>query len=187
MFQHNVSDASILITGGTGSFGKSFVRRVLSDFPQVRRLIVYSRDELKQFEMQQEYPIADYPNLRFFIGDVRDGQRLERAMEDVDYVVHAAALKQVPTAEYNPFECIKTNVLGAENVVSAALQHRVKKLWRSPPIRHARRSICTVPPSSARTRCFWPPTTCAVNGRQRFPWSATETSWVREDPSFLSF
>jgi UDP-N-acetylglucosamine 4,6-dehydratase (inverting) len=128
MFPLASSNASILITGGTGSFGKAFLRRVLSDFPQMRRVVVYSRDELKQYELQQEFPRHEFPGLRFFIGDVRDGERLSRAMEDIDYVVHAAALKQVPTAEYNPFECIKTNVLGAENVVTAALEHNVKKV-----------------------------------------------------------
>lgn len=128
MFRLDSTDASLLITGGTGSFGKALLHRVLTDFPHVRRVVVYSRDELKQFDMRQEYPIDEYPCLRFFIGDVRDGQRLSRAMEDVDYVVHAAALKQVPTAEYNPFECIKTNVLGAENVIFAALENNVKKV-----------------------------------------------------------
>ena len=99
---------SILITGGTGSFGKAFIRTVLQQH-RPRRLIVYSRDELKQFEMQQEF---HDPSLRFFLGDVRDADRLTRAMSGVDYVVHAAALKQVPAAEYNPMECIKTNVHG---------------------------------------------------------------------------
>jgi len=122
----SLTNASLLITGGTGSFGKQFVRSVLQKYPDVRRLIVYSRDELKQFEMQQEFTRQEYPQLRFFIGDVRDSDRLSRAVEDVDYIVHAAALKQVPTAEYNPFECIKTNVLGAENVISSALKHNVK-------------------------------------------------------------
>ena len=119
---------SILVTGGTGSFGKAFVRRILDDFPEIDRLIIYSRDELKQYEFQQEYPRNEYPMLRFFIGDVRDQERLSRAMEGVEYVVHAAALKQVPTAEYNPFECIQTNVIGAENVVTAALKNNVRKV-----------------------------------------------------------
>ena len=122
------STTRILVTGGTGSFGKAFVQRLLHKHPEVQRLIVYSRDELKQFEMQQEYPSTEYRCLRFFIGDVRDGDRLSRAMEGVTHVVHAAALKQVPTAEYNPFECIKTNVLGAENVISAALRNDVRKV-----------------------------------------------------------
>ena len=119
---------SILVTGGTGSFGKAFVQRILNDYPDISRLIVYSRDELKQYEFQQEFPREEFPNLRFFIGDVRDQERLTRAMEGVEYVVHAAALKQVPTAEYNPFECIQTNVIGAENVVTASLKNDVKKV-----------------------------------------------------------
>ncbi|MXU66611.1 UDP-N-acetylglucosamine 4,6-dehydratase (inverting) [Oceanomicrobium pacificus] len=116
---------SILVTGGTGSFGKAFVRKVLQDYPDVRRLIIFSRDELKQFEMQQSFSPRDFPALRYFIGDVRDQDRLRRALEDVDIVIHAAALKQVPAAEYNPFECIKTNVLGAQNVIEACLDTNV--------------------------------------------------------------
>lgn len=112
---------SILVTGGTGSFGRAFVRTVLERFPEVGRLVVFSRDELKQFEMAQEFDPAAHPALRYFIGDVRDGSRLRRALEGVDIVIHAAALKQVPAAEYNPFECIKTNVLGAQNVIEACL------------------------------------------------------------------
>lgn len=118
------NDASILITGGTGSFGKHFIRTLLQRY-RPRRLIVFSRDELKQFEMQQEF---NAPCMRYFLGDVRDRERLELAMRDVDYVVHAAALKQVPAAEYNPTECIKTNVNGAENVIHAALVNHVKKV-----------------------------------------------------------
>lgn len=119
---------SILVTGGTGSFGKAFVRRVLDASPDVRRLVIYSRDELKQFEMQQIFPMEKYPGLRFFIGDVRDEGRVRRAFEGIDIVVHAAALKQVPAAEYNPFECIKTNVLGAQNVIEAALDAGVQRV-----------------------------------------------------------
>ena len=115
---------AILITGGTGSFGKKFVGRLLKDF-KPRRVVVYSRDELKQYEMQQEF---DQPAMRYFIGDVRDGERLRTAMEGIDFVVHAAALKQVPAAEYNPMECIKTNVHGAENVIQAALAANVEKV-----------------------------------------------------------
>jgi UDP-N-acetylglucosamine 4,6-dehydratase/5-epimerase len=118
-------NSSILITGGTGSFGRSFVRTVLAKYPDVRRVIIYSRDELKQYEMQME---QQHPALRFFIGDVRDRERLEKAMEDVQFVVHAAALKQVPAAEYNPMECIKTNVNGAQNVIDAALANGVTKV-----------------------------------------------------------
>lgn len=118
------NDASILVTGGTGSFGNAFIRKILRTYAP-RRLIVYSRDEFKQFEMQQK---LNSPCMRFFIGDVRDCDRLRLAMKDVDYVVHAAALKQVPAAEYNPMECIKTNVLGASNVVQAAMESGVKKV-----------------------------------------------------------
>jgi UDP-N-acetylglucosamine 4,6-dehydratase len=115
---------SILVTGGTGSFGKAFIRIVLERY-QPRRVIVYSRDELKQYEMAREF---DAPQMRYFIGDVRDRDRLMRIFEDVDYVVHAAALKHVPIAEYNPIECIRTNVNGAENVIDAALQCRIAKV-----------------------------------------------------------
>jgi UDP-N-acetylglucosamine 4,6-dehydratase len=119
---------SILITGGTGSFGKKFLEIVLRKHPEIKRIVIYSRDELKQFEMAQHYPSSKYPNIRFFIGDVRDGDRLRLAMEGIDTVVHAAALKQVPTAEYNPFECIKTNVLGAQNVIEAAMAVGVNRV-----------------------------------------------------------
>jgi len=112
---------SILITGGTGSFGKRFVQTIYKKFPDVARVVIFSRDELKQFEMAQDYPTDKYPSIRFFLGDVRDGARLREAMVGIDTVVHAAALKQVPAAEYNPFEAIKTNVLGAQNVIEAAL------------------------------------------------------------------
>jgi UDP-N-acetylglucosamine 4,6-dehydratase len=112
---------SILVTGGTGSFGKKFIKTVLEMYPEVKRLIVYSRDELKQFEMAQTFSPEKYPAMRYFIGDVRDGERLKRACEGVDIIIHAAALKQVPAAEYNPMECIKTNIHGAENVINAAL------------------------------------------------------------------
>lgn len=122
------SSSSILITGGTGSFGKAFIARVLQRFPDSRRVVVYSRDELKQWELQQQYPEADYPQLRFFLGDVRDQDRLRRALERIDTVVHAAALKQVPAAEYNPMEFVKTNVLGAENLIQACLDTSVKRV-----------------------------------------------------------
>jgi UDP-N-acetylglucosamine 4,6-dehydratase len=123
----DLNDKTVLVTGGTGSFGKHFLKTVAENY-KPRRLIVFSRDELKQSEMQEAWPHERFPFLRFFIGDVRDRDRLELAMRDVDYVVHAAALKQVPTAEYNPFECIRTNVFGAENVVNAALRRNVRKV-----------------------------------------------------------
>lgn len=117
---------TVLITGGTGSFGKKFCQIVLERYPDINRLIVFSRDELKQYEMAQQF--NNHPKLRFFIGDVRDKERLYRAMDGVDYVVHAAALKQVPAAEYNPIEAIKTNIGGAENIVNVAIDRGVKKI-----------------------------------------------------------
>jgi len=123
----DLNDRAVLVTGGTGSFGKHFVQTVIDGY-RPRRLVIFSRDELKQYEMQQIFPKERYPFMRYFIGDVRDRDRLELAMRDIDYVVHAAALKQVPTAEYNPFECIRTNVFGAENVVTAALRRNVRKV-----------------------------------------------------------
>lgn len=119
---------SILLTGGTGSFGKAFVKTILTRFPGVQRLVVFSRDELKQFEMAQEFPRQTYGQLRYFIGDVRDHARLRRACEGVDTIVHAAAMKQVPTAEDNPMECILTNVHGAKNVLDAALDCDVNRV-----------------------------------------------------------
>lgn len=123
-----LSGKSILITGGTGSFGKKFVETLFARYPNVGRVVVFSRDELKQFEMAQRFPHKEYPQIRFFIGDVREKERLRRAFKDIDIVVHAAALKQVPVAEYNPFEAIKTNILGAQNVIEAALDSDVKKV-----------------------------------------------------------
>ncbi len=121
-----LNDKTVLITGGTGSFGKMFTKIILSRYPDIKRLVIYSRDELKQFEMSQMYPENKFPQLRFFIGDVRDGARFKRACEEIDIIIHAAALKQVPTAEYNPDECIKTNIGGAQNVIDAALATKVK-------------------------------------------------------------
>jgi len=121
-------DRSILITGGTGSFGKAFVREVLSRAPNIKRLVVFSRDELKQYEMEQEFSTGEYSGLRYFIGDVREENRLRRALEGIDTVIHAAALKQVPAAEYNPFEFIKTNILGAQNLVEACLETNVREV-----------------------------------------------------------
>ncbi len=124
----DLNNKSILITGGTGSFGKKFIEIVLERFPDVKRLIVYSRDELKQFEMSQKFDPRKIPAMRYFIGNVRDKDRLKRACEGVDYIIHAAALKQVPAAEYNPMECIKTNINGAQNIIDAALDTGVKKV-----------------------------------------------------------
>ena len=118
---------SILITGGTGSFGKAFVSTVLQRY-RPRRVVVFSRDELKQHRMAQEFSHGEFPALRFFIGDVRDPERLRRAMRGIDFVVHAAAMKHVPIAEYNPFECIRTNVTGAENVIDASIDNGVEKV-----------------------------------------------------------
>ena len=119
---------SILITGGTGSFGKAFIKEVLSEKYTVDRLVIFSRDELKQWEIEEEYPESKYPQIRFFLGDIRDKDRLKRALRGIETVVHAAALKQVPKAEYNPMEFIKTNVLGSENIVQACLDSEVKRV-----------------------------------------------------------
>jgi UDP-N-acetylglucosamine 4,6-dehydratase (inverting) len=116
---------TILITGGTGSFGKKFVDTILKNFPEVGKLIVYSRDELKQYEMSQIYPMDKYPCMRYLIGDVRDAERLKLATKGVDVIIHAAAIKHVPIAEENPMECIKTNVMGAQNVIDASLENSV--------------------------------------------------------------
>lgn len=121
-----LNEKVVLITGGTGSFGKMFVKTILRDYPNVKKIIIYSRGELKQFNMKQMYPESNYPQMRYFIGDVRDGERLKRACEGVDVIIHAAAIKQVDTAEYNPDECIKTNINGAQNVINAALDCGVK-------------------------------------------------------------
>ncbi len=118
------NNKSIMITGGTGSFGKKYVKTILANYAP-KRLIIYSRDELKQFEMQQEF---NQSCMRYFIGDVRDGERLRQATQGVDFIIHAAALKQVPAAEYNPMECIKTNIHGAENVIKAALENKISKV-----------------------------------------------------------
>jgi UDP-N-acetylglucosamine 4,6-dehydratase/5-epimerase len=124
----DLNEKHILITGGTGSFGQAFVQAVLDRAPKISRLVIFSRDELKQFEMSQRFDPNRYPGIRYFIGDVRDHNRLQRAMDGIDVVIHAAALKQVPAAEYNPFECIKTNVLGAQNVIEAALDSNVQRV-----------------------------------------------------------
>lgn len=117
---------SVLITGGTGSLGKELTKTILKKWPNVKRLVIFSRDEQKQFQMEQEFPASKYRAIRYFIGDIRDYERLLRAFKDIEYVIHAAAMKHVPIAEYNPMECVKTNVLGAENVINAALNTDVK-------------------------------------------------------------
>ncbi|WP_142784482.1 UDP-N-acetylglucosamine 4,6-dehydratase (inverting) [Changchengzhania lutea] len=124
----NLKGKSILITGGTGSLGKALTSHILTKYPEVKRLIIYSRDEQKQFQMAQEYPSNQYPQIRYFIGDVRDKERLVRAFQSVDYVIHAAAMKHVHIAEYNPDECIKTNIGGAENVVDACFKTKVERV-----------------------------------------------------------
>ena len=121
-----LNNKSILITGGTGSFGKQFIETILKSFPDAKKIIIYSRDEMKQFELKEKYPQSHYPQLRFFIGDIRDSHRVKQACEGVDVIIHAAALKQVDTAEYNPTECIRTNIQGAENIIQAALECGVK-------------------------------------------------------------
>lgn len=121
-----MKDKSILITGGTGSLGKALTKYILTNYPDVKRLVIFSRDEQKQFEMEQDFPSHIYKNIRYFIGDVRDLSRLERAFSGIDYVIHAAAMKHVHIAEYNPDECVKTNIGGAENVIKAALNTNVQ-------------------------------------------------------------
>ncbi len=123
-----LKNSKILITGGTGSLGKALVSHILKNYPDVKRLVIFSRDEQKQFQMAQDYPPDKYPMVRFFIGDVRDFDRLKRGLKGIDYVIHAAAMKHVPIAEYNPMECVKTNILGAENVINACLETDVKRV-----------------------------------------------------------
>lgn len=118
----------ILITGGTGSLGNALTKHILTKYPEVKRLVIYSRDEQKQFQMAQDFPASKYPQIRFFIGDVRDKERLKRAMQGINYVIHAAAMKHVPIAEYNPDECVKTNIHGAQNVIDACLETGVERV-----------------------------------------------------------
>lgn len=123
-----LNNKAVLITGGTGSFGKAFVKSVFQKYPAVKRLVVFSRDELKQYEMSLDFPHEKYPAIRFFLGDVRDYPRLKRACQGIDIIIHAAALKQIPAAEYNPMEFIKTNIMGAQNVIDAALGTEVSRV-----------------------------------------------------------
>ena len=122
-----LNNKSILITGGTGTFGKAFVKKILYNY-KIKRLVVFSRDEFKQYEMSKTFPTSKYPCMRYFIGDVRDKDRLNQAFDNIDIVIHAAALKQVDTAEYNPFEYISTNIMGAENVIRASLNNNIKQV-----------------------------------------------------------
>lgn len=124
----DLNGKGILITGGTGSLGKALTKRILEKWPNVKRLVIYSRDEQKQFVMEQDYPVSTYPAMRYFIGDVRDKQRLMRALSGIEYVIHAAAMKHVHIAEYNPDECVKTNIGGAQNVIDACLSTNVKNV-----------------------------------------------------------
>lgn len=124
----DLNKKSILITGGTGSLGKQLTKRIYQKWPDIERLVIYSRDEQKQFDMDQEYPHDKYPTIRFFIGDVRDKERLIRAMNGIDIVIHAAAMKHVPIAEYNPDEAVKTNIIGAQNVIDACFATKVKNV-----------------------------------------------------------
>ena len=119
---------SVLITGGTGSFGRAYLKFILKKYKKLQRIVIFSRDEFKQSEMQKEFPLKKYPNIRFLIGDVRSKERIKRALDDIECIVHAAAIKQVPTAEYNPFEYIQTNILGAQNIIEAALDRKIKKV-----------------------------------------------------------
>lgn len=128
MSEFTYNNKSVLITGGTGSLGKELTRYFVKNHPEIKRLIIYSRDEQKQFQMAQEFPVSSYPQMRYFIGDVRDAQRLERALVRVDYVIHAAAMKHVHIAEYNPDECVKTNVQGAQNLIEASLKMGVSRV-----------------------------------------------------------
>jgi UDP-N-acetylglucosamine 4,6-dehydratase len=123
-----LNNKSILITGGTGSLGKELTKTILKNWPDVKRLVIYSRDEQKQFQMEQEFPVSKYAAIRYFIGDVRDLDRLKRALMGIDYVIHAAAMKHVHIAEYNPDECVKTNIGGADNVIKACLETSVSKV-----------------------------------------------------------
>lgn len=119
---------SILITGGTGSLGTALTKRIFEQYPDIKRLVIFSRDEQKQFQMAQKFPPENHPSIRFFIGDIRDFSRVKRALRDIDYVIHTAAMKHVPIAEYNPMECIKTNIMGAENLINACLEMGVRRV-----------------------------------------------------------
>ncbi len=171
------NNKSILITGGTGSFGHQFIETLLARYTP-SRIVVFSRDELKQFEMQQRFP---QPVMRFFLGDVRDVARLRQAMRGIDYVVHAAALKQVPAAEYNPMECIKTNIHGAENVIAAALDNEVQRVIALSTDKAANPANLYGATKLAPTNCSSPPTTSPAAMRRAFRSCATATWSARAD------
>ena len=173
---------SILITGGTGSFGRRLVKTILASH-KPRRLIVFSRDELKQFEMQQIY---NEDCMRYFLGDVRDGQRLREAMSDVDVVIHAAAMKQVPAAEYNPMECIKTNVHGAENIIRAALENNVSKVIALSTDKAANPINLYGASNLSPTSFSSPPITLPARNRPGSAWSVTAMWWAHADQSYRS-
>lgn len=124
----DLNNKSLLITGGTGSLGKALTRHIFTNYPGIKRLVIFSRDEQKQFQMAQDYPATKYPQIRFFIGDVRDYDRVKRALKGIDFVIHAAAMKHVPIAEYNPMECVKTNIIGAENIINASMETNVSRV-----------------------------------------------------------
>jgi FlaA1/EpsC-like NDP-sugar epimerase len=168
-----LSNASILITGGTGSFGSKFVPMTLATY-NPRRLVIFSRDEMKQWEMAKQFQGDD--RVRFFIGDVRDKDRLARAMDGIDFVVHAAATKIVPTAEYNPFECVKTNILGAMNVIDACIDHSV-----------ARVVALSTDKASGPVNLYGATKLASDATRPASPWCDTATSWARAGPSSRSF
>jgi len=180
------NNRTILITGGTGSFGRHCVRTLLKGY-QPKKLIVYSRDELKQLEMGEEFPDARFDCMRYFIGDVRDKDRLVLAMQGVDFVIHAAALKQVTAAEYNPMECIKTNIHGAENVIHAALANEVDKVIALSTDKAANPINLYGATNLLPTSSSWPPIMSLAPGAPASPSCGTAT-WrgraVRWCPSF---
>ena len=150
------NNKTIIITGGTGSFGKAFVEHLLKKYKKIKKLIIFSRDEYKQYDLKKNFPESKFKCLRYFLGDVRDLNRLNLAFRDVDYVVHAAALKQVDTAEYNPFEFINTNIIGAQNVIEAAMQNKVKKVIALLPIKRAHQLIYMEQRNYVRTNFLYP-------------------------------
>ena len=167
-----INGKSILITGGTGSFGKRVTAMILDRY-RPKRLIIFSRDELKQFEMSQQFPEARYPCIRYFIGDVRDKERLYRALRGVDFVIHAAALKQVPTAEYNPFEAVKTNIIGAQNLINVAIDRQVRRVRDRKQRYGACLSVCTSDSSTSGDGWRCPPRSAPASASTATSRSAT--------------